>query len=468
MNTTTSNDNFSQAELDKFGALAQRWWDPEGPQKALHALNPARLGYVSDRVKLQGAAVLDVGCGAGLLSEALARNGAQVTALDLAPELIKVAKLHRLESGIDVDYRLQSAEALAGEMPGKFDAITCMEMLEHVPDPAAIVQACATMLKPGGRLFLSTLNRTPAAFALAIVGAEYIARVLPKGTHQYRDFIKPSELAAWLRTAGLQLENVSGLMYEPWRNSARQVIDVGARDHACRIAPGLVHQAADIFELQPGSAQPRGEFGRLDEVTVLVRALGQHARDVLGTHDRQRECGRGAVEGGQEQAATGLQHRRAGLDDRCRIGDVLQHLHAGDRVEFPGHFPGQRFGGLQAIVDVDAAFQAMELGDLDQLGGEVKRRHLRAVACECFAEQARSTTHVEYGGALQLHAIGHVTQACRVERVQRLLRAFRVPPALRQRTELVEFGLAEVVVGCSRVHPRILSVRHPGESRDPF
>ncbi|MCI4567377.1 bifunctional 2-polyprenyl-6-hydroxyphenol methylase/3-demethylubiquinol 3-O-methyltransferase UbiG [Lysobacter sp. CFH 32150] len=215
--------NFSQAELDKFGALANRWWDPEGPQKALHALNPARLGYVAERVALRGAAVLDVGCGGGLLSEALAREGAKVTALDLAPDLIKIAKLHRLESGVDVDYKLCSAEALAAEQPGSFDAITCMEMLEHVPEPASVLSACATLLKPGGRLFVSTLNRTPAAFALAIVGAEYIAGVLPKGTHQYRDFIKPSELATWLRQAGLQLEDVSGLMYEPWRNAARVI-----------------------------------------------------------------------------------------------------------------------------------------------------------------------------------------------------------------------------------------------------
>ena len=153
---------------------------------------------------LPGARVLDVGCGAGLLSEALAGEGAQVVALDLAPELIKIAKLHRLETGVSVDYRLQSVESLAAEMPGQFDAITCMEMLEHVPDPGSIIDACATLLKPGGKLFVSTLNRTPAAFALAIVGAEYIARLLPKGTHQYRDFIKPSELGAWLRAAGLQ------------------------------------------------------------------------------------------------------------------------------------------------------------------------------------------------------------------------------------------------------------------------
>ena len=212
--------NASQAELDKFGALASRWWDPHGPQRPLHELNPARLGYVRDRLPLAGARVLDVGCGAGLLSEALAREGAQVTALDLAPGLIDVAKLHLLESGLKVDYRLQSVEDLAAEAPGSFDAITCMEMLEHVPDPAAIIRACATLLKPGGQLFLSTLNRTPEAFAVAIVGAEYVARLLPRGTHDYKQFIKPSELAAWLRAAGLQASDVSGLAYDPIRRKA--------------------------------------------------------------------------------------------------------------------------------------------------------------------------------------------------------------------------------------------------------
>jgi 2-polyprenyl-6-hydroxyphenyl methylase/3-demethylubiquinone-9 3-methyltransferase len=235
--TPSPNDNFRQSELDKFNELAQRWWDENGPQKALHALNPARLGYVADRIQLQNAQVLDVGCGAGLLSEALAKSGARVTAIDLAPDLIKVAKLHRLESGVEVDYRLQSAEALAAEAPASFDAVTCMEMLEHVPDPAAILAACATLLRPGGRLVVSTLNRTPAAFALAIVGAEYVARVLPKGTHQYRDFIKPSELAKWLREAGLELEDVSGLMYEPWRNSARVIARTDVNYLACARKP---------------------------------------------------------------------------------------------------------------------------------------------------------------------------------------------------------------------------------------
>jgi 2-polyprenyl-6-hydroxyphenyl methylase/3-demethylubiquinone-9 3-methyltransferase len=237
MTSASPQGNFRQSELDKFDELAQRWWDPQGPQKALHALNPARLGYVAARTTLRDAAMLDVGCGAGLLSEALAQAGAKVTAIDLAPNLLKVARLHGLESGIKLDYRESSVEALAAEMPASFDAITCMEMLEHVPEPASVIEACAKLLKPGGRLFLSTLNRTPAAFAVAIVGAEYVARLLPKGTHQYRDFIKPSELAAWLREAGLVLEDVSGLAYEPWRNSARIVPRTEVNYLACARKP---------------------------------------------------------------------------------------------------------------------------------------------------------------------------------------------------------------------------------------
>ncbi|MFG3449329.1 bifunctional 2-polyprenyl-6-hydroxyphenol methylase/3-demethylubiquinol 3-O-methyltransferase UbiG [Stenotrophomonas sp. NPDC047960] len=221
MNAPHASTNYDQAELDKFAALANRWWDADGPQKPLHALNPVRLKYVADRVTLRGARVLDIGCGGGLLSEALAQSGADVTAIDLAPELVKVARLHGLESGVTVDYRVQAAEDLAAEQPGSFDVVTCMEMLEHVPDPGAIIAACHRLLKPGGQLFLSTVNRTPAAFAVAIVGAEYIARLLPKGTHHYQDFIKPSELGKWLREADFTLRDVSGMAYEPWRNRAR-------------------------------------------------------------------------------------------------------------------------------------------------------------------------------------------------------------------------------------------------------
>lgn len=239
---TAATGNFDPAELAKFADLAHRWWDPTGPQRALHDLNPARLAYVRARTPLRGARVLDVGCGGGLLSEALAAEGAEVVALDLAPELIDVARLHLLEAQVArpdlrVDYRLAAVETLAEQAPERFDAITCMELLEHVPDPGAIVRACARLLKPGGRLFLATLNRTPAAFALAIVGAEYVAGWLPKGTHRYAQFIRPSEVAAWLRDAGMQLEDVSGLYYNPLARSARTGRRTDVNYLACAVKP---------------------------------------------------------------------------------------------------------------------------------------------------------------------------------------------------------------------------------------
>ena len=215
-----NSENVSRAEIDKFAALANRWWDENGPQKPLHHLNPARLNYVAKQLPLKGKKILDVGCGGGLLSEALAREGADVVALDLAEELIEIAKLHLYESNVKVDYRLQSVESLAEEMAGQFDAITCMEMLEHVPDPSSILRACEKLLKPGGKCFISTLNRTPAAFAIAIVGAEYLANLLPKGTHDYQKFIKPSELAAWCRAEGLNVVDISGLAYNPLSGKA--------------------------------------------------------------------------------------------------------------------------------------------------------------------------------------------------------------------------------------------------------
>jgi len=215
-----NTENVSRAEIDKFAALANRWWDENGPQKPLHHLNPARLNYVAKQFPLRGKKILDVGCGGGLLSEALAREGAEVSALDLAEELIEIAKLHLYESNVKVDYRLQSVESLAEEMPGQFDAITCMEMLEHVPDPSSILRACEKLLKPGGKCFISTLNRTPAAFAIAIVGAEYLANLLPKGTHEYQKFIKPSELASWCRAEGFNVVDISGLAYNPLSGKA--------------------------------------------------------------------------------------------------------------------------------------------------------------------------------------------------------------------------------------------------------
>ncbi len=226
MSGSSATANVNPAEVAKFSALANRWWDPDGPQAPLHVLNPARLGYVSARQPLRGARVLDVGCGGGLLSEAMAREGARVLGLDLSPALIDIAKLHRLESTqggaiLDLDYRVQAVESLADAEPGTFDAITCMEMLEHVPEPGSILEACARLLKPGGRLFVSTINRTPAAFALAIVGAEYVTGLLAKGTHDYRSFIKPSELTRVLRAVGLEVEDASGLHYDPLRKTAK-------------------------------------------------------------------------------------------------------------------------------------------------------------------------------------------------------------------------------------------------------
>ena len=207
--------NVDRAETAKFDRLAASWWDADGESRPLHDLNPVRLGYIAERAALKGARALDVGCGGGLLSEALARAGAQVIAIDLAPAVLDVARLHLHESGLNVDYREVAVETLATQMPGAFDVVTCMEMLEHVPEPASVIRACATLLKPGGKLFLSTLNRTPLAFGAAILGAEHVLRLLPRGTHHYEQFIKPSELAADLRAAGLVVDELSGIAYNP-------------------------------------------------------------------------------------------------------------------------------------------------------------------------------------------------------------------------------------------------------------
>ncbi|QBB71096.1 bifunctional 2-polyprenyl-6-hydroxyphenol methylase/3-demethylubiquinol 3-O-methyltransferase UbiG [Pseudolysobacter antarcticus] len=231
------NQNVNPAETAKFDRLASRWWDDAGESRPLHDLNPVRLAYVAERANLRGAQVLDVGCGGGILSEALAAAGAHVTGIDLAPRVLEVARLHLLESGHTVDYREISVEALAEESPGSFDAITCMEMLEHVPDPASIIAACASLLKPGGGLFLSTLNRTPAAFALAIAGAEYALKLLPRGTHHYAQFIRPSELARCLRASGFELEDLRGLAYNPFSRRARLISNTSVNYLACARKP---------------------------------------------------------------------------------------------------------------------------------------------------------------------------------------------------------------------------------------
>jgi 2-polyprenyl-6-hydroxyphenyl methylase/3-demethylubiquinone-9 3-methyltransferase len=216
---TGAEQNIDRTEQEKFDAVASGWWDPEGPFRPLHDLNPARLKYVADRTSLDGAAIVDVGCGGGILAESLARKGGQVMGIDVATRVLATARLHLHEFGLDVDYRRITVEELAAESPGAFDVVTCMEMLEHVPDPPSIVRSIHQLLKPGGQAFFSTLNRTPLAFLLGIVGAEHIARLLPRGTHRYDRFIRPSELGTWVRAAGLQLLDVTGMHYNPLTRS---------------------------------------------------------------------------------------------------------------------------------------------------------------------------------------------------------------------------------------------------------
>ena len=219
--------NQDPAELAKFGALAHRWWDPESEFKPLHDINPLRLEWIDARAALFGKRVVDVGCGGGILSEALARKGADVTGIDLGEKPLGVAQLHLMESGVRVDYQLIGAEELAAEQPGRFDVVTCMEMLEHVPDPASTIAACATLLKPGGHAFFSTLNRNPKSYAMAVLGAEYVLKLLPRGTHDYARFIKPSELGRMARAAGLQLQSLEGMSYNPLSRSYRLSPDTG-------------------------------------------------------------------------------------------------------------------------------------------------------------------------------------------------------------------------------------------------
>jgi 2-polyprenyl-6-hydroxyphenyl methylase / 3-demethylubiquinone-9 3-methyltransferase len=212
MNTLNADPH----ELAKFGELAHRWWDPNSEFKPLHEINPLRLDWIESTAPLAGKKVLDVGCGGGLLSEGMAARGANVTGIDLSEKPLGVARLHLFESGLSVDYRLISAEAMAEAHPGEFDVVTCLEMLEHVPDPASIVAACAKLVKPGGGVFFSTLNRNPKSYLFAVVGAEYILNLLPRGTHDYAKFIKPAELSRQCRSAGLAVEEIRGMSYNPF------------------------------------------------------------------------------------------------------------------------------------------------------------------------------------------------------------------------------------------------------------
>ncbi|MES2637318.1 MAG: bifunctional 2-polyprenyl-6-hydroxyphenol methylase/3-demethylubiquinol 3-O-methyltransferase UbiG [Pseudomonadota bacterium] len=207
--------NYDAAELNKFSDLAHKWWDKTSEFKPLHDINPLRLNYINVATSLSGKTVLDVGCGGGILSESMAEKGAIVTGIDLGEKALKVAQLHSLEAGIEVDYRLIAVEQLAEEMPANFDVVTCLEMLEHVPNPASIIQACAKLAKPGGHVFFSTINRNPKAYLFAVIGAEYVLNMLPKGTHDYAKFIKPSELASWIRASDLSLQGQIGMSYNP-------------------------------------------------------------------------------------------------------------------------------------------------------------------------------------------------------------------------------------------------------------
>jgi len=217
----TVASNVDPAEISKFNAAAPRWWDPDGDFRPLHDLNPARLDYIETRAGLAGRRVLDVGCGGGLLAEGMARRGARVTGIDLSPAALEVARLHALESGVTVEYREMAAEDLAEAERGAFDLVTCLEMLEHVPDPVRAVRSLAQLVRPGGHVICSTINRNPKAFALAIIGAEYLLRLLPAGTHQYARLIRPSELARWARDADLEMVDLAGLEYDPLTRKAR-------------------------------------------------------------------------------------------------------------------------------------------------------------------------------------------------------------------------------------------------------
>jgi 2-polyprenyl-6-hydroxyphenyl methylase/3-demethylubiquinone-9 3-methyltransferase len=223
---TTTHNNVDPTEVAKFDALATSWWDTEGESKPLHEINPLRLSYIKTRSELDGQKAIDVGCGGGILTESLAKNGALATGIDMGEMPLKIAKLHAMEAELNIDYQQLTVEEKAQQAPNSFDVVTCMEMLEHVPDPVSIIKACSDLVKPGGNVFFSTLNRHPKSYLVAVLGAEYLMKMLPKGTHSYQRFIKPSEIASWCRQAGLEVADITGLSYNPFTKTFKLGDDV--------------------------------------------------------------------------------------------------------------------------------------------------------------------------------------------------------------------------------------------------
>ena len=348
--------NADSNELGKFDALASRFWDTHGEFRPLHLLNPVRARFVAERATLSGARVLDVGCGGGLLAEALARAGAKVTAIDLAPGMIEVARLHAMEQKLEIDYRMVAAEAVAAAEPGSFDVVTCMEMLEHVPEPAQMIATLATLVRPGGAVFISTLNRNLKSFLLAIVGAEYVMKLIPRGTHEYEKLIRPAELARWARSAGLSVRELAGIELNPFTEhcTLSRNVAVNYLAHAALIGAGILVMQHTRFGHKTRLRHSVWLQGAIEAVG-LARRNGQHHRDAVA-------CGRKQVRNsarfGQriafrhiENQAVGENAARVQQVDGAVVKRVGIQLQARQSV---GGKPERRGGELDGIFEIAA------------------------------------------------------------------------------------------------------------------